>query len=296
MTRVDRRGFLAGTTAAVLAGPAAVRPAAGQASSLPQGVWSQVQPWPTVAIHQTLLPNNKILSWNYEGGGNNVGEFVGVRRRRSALCGSVDHLGGSPQHDHEPVLLRPCVSSRRAAAGGRRPQWRSLCRPGRRQHLRQQRRLSLAQPEHPDERRALVRQRDHPAERGRPGAQRVDDAQERPAPAAPGLHGRDRHLAEPDRRPGGHGQLPEDLRHAGRARGQHRPGADHDVPRHLRHGLLDPGPDPSGHGEPGLRHLGELRARQVSGGRRGDRGRWRQHRRDPGPERRRRRPGSGPTR
>ena len=74
MTRVDRRGFLAGTTAAVLAGPAAVRPAAGQASSLPQGVWSQVQPWPTVAIHQTLLPNNKILSWNYEGGGNNVGE------------------------------------------------------------------------------------------------------------------------------------------------------------------------------------------------------------------------------
>ena len=62
-----------GTAAAALMTPAGARTAAGESGGLSQGAWSQVHPWPTVAIHQVLLPNNKILSWNYEGGGNNIG-------------------------------------------------------------------------------------------------------------------------------------------------------------------------------------------------------------------------------
>ncbi len=73
MIAVDRRGFLAGAATLALIAPEGIRPAIAESGGIPQGAWSQICAWPCVAIHQILLPNNKILTWNYEGGGNNVG-------------------------------------------------------------------------------------------------------------------------------------------------------------------------------------------------------------------------------
>src|SRR5687767_3861560 len=74
MTLIGRRDFLAGAIVAALTAPPCVRSAAGETGDLPQGAWSPVYSWPTVVIHQILLPNGKILSWNFEAGGNDIGQ------------------------------------------------------------------------------------------------------------------------------------------------------------------------------------------------------------------------------